>query len=89
MKYMGFSYVCLIPILSWLLVFNTAEIYRSFAIPLDRVFHSPLLLIFKSLLIVLALTLLVGSLSLNSRFSRGTLSLRLRPTILTSSTMNI
>jgi hypothetical protein len=67
-KYMGFSYVCLIPILSWLLVFNTAEMISHFAIPLGNVFNSPLLLIFKTFLIVLALTFLVGSLSLNSRF---------------------
>ena len=67
-KYMGFSYVCFIPILSWLLVFNTAFLFSSFAIPLDDVLNSPLLKIFKSFLIVLALTLLVGSLSLNSKF---------------------
>lgn len=67
-KYMGFSYVCLIPILSWLLVFNTAEIISHFAIPLDNVFNSPHLLILRTFLIVLSLTFLVGSLSLNSRF---------------------
>lgn len=66
---MGFSYVCFIPILSWLLVFNTDFLFSSFAIPLDDdVLNSPLLVIFKSFLIVLALTLLVGSLSLNSKF---------------------
>ena len=67
-KYMGFSYVCFIPILSWLLVFNTAYLFSFFAIPLDDVFNSPLLVIFKSFLIVLALTLLIESLSLSSKF---------------------
>jgi len=67
-KYMGFSYVCLIPIFSWLLVFNAAKMISHFAIPLGNVFNSPLLMIFKTFLIVLALTYLVGSLSLNSRF---------------------
>ena len=67
-KYLGFSYVPLIPILSWLLVVNTVELCSSLGVSLDRLSKSPLLPAFRAVLIVVALAFMTGSISEEARF---------------------
>ena len=67
-KYLGFSYVCLIPILSWLLVINTVELCSSLGFTSENLWKSPLLPTFRKILIVVALAFLAGSISQESRF---------------------
>jgi hypothetical protein len=67
-KYMGFSYICLIPVVSWLLVFNLAEIFASFGITLERLANSSSIQALKLLLMFFALAFLAWYLSLSSHY---------------------
>lgn len=67
-KYLGFTYVSLIPILSWLLVVNSVELCSSRGISLDILGKSTLLPAFRATLVVVSLAFMAGSISVQSRF---------------------
>lgn len=67
-KYMAFAYLCLLPVLSWVLVFNIVEICSYFHVTSKQLAQSPLTIFLKTLLMLVALALFALSVLTYSRY---------------------